>query len=118
MSDHHSDGAPLVRIAELEIDPERLDDYLAMLAAEIRASVAEEPGVIMLHAVAIRDRPASIRLFEVYANEAAYQAHLTSPHFVNYKIGTADMVRSLRLIETRPIVLAGDALHWPSEMDA
>lgn len=41
----------------------------------------------------------------MYADQAAYDAHLNSPHFRKYKTGVADMVRSLRLLETTPIRL-------------
>ena len=96
---------PLVRIAELEIDPAQLDAYRALIADQINASVTSEPGVLMLYAVALKDRPAQIRVFEVYADQAAYEAHLQTPHFLKYKAATADMVRSLRLIEADPIQL-------------
>ena len=55
----------IVRIAELEIDPEQLPAYRALLAEEIEASVEKEPGVLMLHAVAERERPERIRILEV-----------------------------------------------------
>ncbi|RZK63628.1 MAG: hypothetical protein EOO92_28550 [Pedobacter sp.] len=41
----------------------------------------------------------------VYANKEAYQAHLLTKHFLKYKSGTKDMVKSLQLIETVPIAL-------------
>jgi quinol monooxygenase YgiN len=96
---------PMVRIAELEIDPAQLGAYKAMLAEEVEASVRLEPGVLMLHAVSINDNPAHIRLLEVYASQRAYEAHLKSPQFVKYKLGTAPMVKSLRLVSTTPIKL-------------
>jgi quinol monooxygenase YgiN len=96
---------PIVRIAELEIDPAQLEAYKAMLAEEVDTSVHVEPGVLSLNAVSVKGMPASIRLLEVYADQAAYEAHLKSPHFLKYKTGTAGMVRSLRLIETDPILL-------------
>ena len=96
---------PMVRIAELEIDPEQLDAYKAILAEEQEASVRREPGVLMLHSVSIADSPTHIRLLEVYASRAAYEAHLKTAHFVKYKSSTEKMVRSLKLIETRPILL-------------
>jgi quinol monooxygenase YgiN len=102
-------GMPMVRIAELDIVPAQIGPYLAMLKAEIRASVAKEPGVLMLYAVAVKDAPTQIRLTEVYADRAAYEAHLKSPHFQAYKTGTAAMVQSLRLIETDPVLLCGKA---------
>jgi quinol monooxygenase YgiN len=61
--------------------------------------------VLALNAVSVRGDPSHIRIFEVYADEAAYQAHLRSPHFLKYKTGTAGMVRSLKLLEADPIRL-------------
>ena len=61
-----SSARPMVRIAELEIDPAQLDAYKAILAEEQEASVRLEPGVLMLHSVALADSPTSIRLLEVY----------------------------------------------------
>ena len=100
----------MVRIAELEIDPAQLDAYKAILAEEQEASVRLEPGVLMLHSVALADSPTSIRLLEVYASRSAYEAHLRAPHFIKYKTTTETMVKSLRLVETKPILLCAKAL--------
>lgn len=99
----------MVRLAELEIDPAALPNYLAFLREEIEASVAVEPGVIMLHAVQLREAPHLVRLLEVYASSEAYEAHIRSPHFLKYKSATAEMVRTLRLIDVDPITLAAKA---------
>ena len=96
----------IVRLAELEIDPTSLAAYLEFLREEIEVSVAIEPGVVMLNAVQLRDAPHQVRLLEVYASREAYEAHTQSPHFLKYKTGTAEMVRSLRLIDVNPILLA------------
>ncbi|GAB7552088.1 putative quinol monooxygenase [Novosphingobium sp. 11B] len=96
---------PIVRIAELVIHPAQIDAYKAYLMEEIEASVRVEPGVLSLNAVSVKGDPAQIRILEVYADQAAYEAHLKTPHFLKYKNGTATMVRSLRLIETDPIML-------------
>jgi hypothetical protein len=37
-----------------------------------------------------------------YADQAAHQAHLSTPHLLKYKTGTAERVRSLQTIETGP----------------
>ena len=96
---------PIVRIAELEIDPEQLDAYKAILAEEQEASVRLEPGVLMLHSVQLAENPAQIRLLEAYADQAAYEAHVRSPHFLRYKTSTEKMVKSLKLVDTAPILL-------------
>jgi quinol monooxygenase YgiN len=98
-------SVPIVRIAELEIDLAQLDGYRAALSEEIEASITTEPGVLVLHAASIKDNPAHIRIFEVYADRAAYEAHLTTPHFLRYKTLTSTMVRSLHLVEMDPLIL-------------
>jgi quinol monooxygenase YgiN len=97
--------SPVVRLAELEIDPAQLDQYKAALRDEIRASIRLEPGVLRLYAVSVKDHPDQIRLFEMYASQAAYESHLQTPHFKRYKTETQDMVRSLKLLETEPVLL-------------
>lgn len=95
----------VVRLAELEIDPLQLESYIAALRDEIETSIRIEPGVLSLYAVALKDNPAHIRIFEVYSDMAAYQAHLETPHFKRYKSLTQNMVKSLKLTETDPVVL-------------
>jgi quinol monooxygenase YgiN len=102
-------NSPIVRIAELEIHPDHLDTYCALLREEIEASVALEPGVLALNAVSLKNNPTSIRLLEIYADEEAYHSHLQSPHFLKYKTQTAKMVMSLRLVETEPLLLRSKA---------
>lgn len=97
--------SPLVRIAELHIEPAQLPAYREALKEEIDTSIRVEPGVRTLYAVALKDDPTQIRIFETYASEAAYQAHIQTPHFKKYKTETQGMVKSLKLIEAEPILL-------------
>lgn len=101
-----SPKGPLVRIAELEVDPAQIDVYTAALKEEIAASIRVEPGVLTLYAVSVKDHSTQIRMFETYANQAAYEAHLQTAHFKKYKSETQGMVKSLKLIETTPICWA------------
>ena len=97
----------IVRIAEIEVNPEQVDVYRALLAEEIEASAEGEPGVLMLHAVAERECPERIRILEVYADREAYEAHLQTSHFLKYKEGTAAMVKALRLADVDPVMMRG-----------
>jgi quinol monooxygenase YgiN len=96
---------PIVRMAELEIDPDTIETYRALLIEEIEASVALEDGVLSLNAVSIKDHPNIIRILEVYADRDAYEAHLQTPHFLKYKKETSGMVTSLTLIDVDPIAM-------------
>src|SRR6476469_1281087 len=97
---------PYVRIAELEIDPARLDAYKASVKEEMEASVRVEPGVLAIYAVAEKDNPVRLRFFEIYADEAAYRSHRETAHFKKYAETTKDMIKSRKLIETVPIQLS------------
>ena len=55
---------PLVRIAEVEVDPAQVEAYTSALKEEISTSIRVEPGVLTLYAVAIKDHPNQIRIFE------------------------------------------------------
>ena len=75
------------------------------LATEVgRTSMATEPGVLSLFSMQDKANPAKIYILEIYADSAAYQRHIQTPHFKKYKEGTAKMVRSLRLIDVDPLV--------------
>jgi quinol monooxygenase YgiN len=96
---------PLVRIAELEVDPGQIVAYREALKEEIATSIRIEPGVLTLYAVSIKGQPNQIRIFETYKDRAAYESHIQTPHFKKYKAETQSMVKSLKLIETEPIIL-------------
>ena len=96
----------VVRIAELEIDPAQLESYETAVKEEMEAAVRLEPGVLAIYAVAEKDHPTRLRFFEIYASEDAYRSHIDSPHFKKYAAVTQPMIRSRRLIETVPVLLA------------
>ena len=98
-----------VQIAEIEIDPTQLEDYKAAVREHIETAIRVEPGVLVLYAVSEKDNPAHIRVFEVYASTEAYRAHLGAPHFKKYKAVTEKMVKSLKLVQTTPVMLGAKA---------
>ena len=98
-----------VRLAEVEIDPAQLESYKAAVKEEIETSVRVEPGVLALYAVSEKDNPAHIIVFEMYTEADAYKAHLETPHFKKYKATTQKMVKSLKLVETVPVMLSAKA---------
>jgi 4-carboxymuconolactone decarboxylase len=96
----------MVRLAKLVIDSTQLENYKAALKEEIETSVRIEPGVKTLYAVSEKDNPTHITILEIYADTAAYKAHLQTSHFIKYKTGTKNMIKSLELVETVPLVPA------------
>ena len=95
-----------VRIAELEIDPPRVDAFAAAAREVGHASVRAEDGRLVLYAVAERSAPGRVRVFEIYRDSGAYQAHLQTRHFKKFRATTDAMVKSRTLIDATPLSLA------------
>ena len=93
----------IVRLAQIEVFPQYLDEYLAFAGEVDRLSVEREPGVICLYPMQDSDDPTRITILEIYASQEAYQAHIETEHFKRYKQGTLHMVKSLELPTMRPL---------------
>lgn len=89
----------MIRISEIEILPEHLTAYNAILKEEAAISMKIEPGVIAIFPMYQKASPTQIRIIEIYADSEAYQSHLQTPHFQYYKTSTLKMVKDLKLID-------------------
>ena len=94
-----------MRMARIVVDPARLDEYKAALRAEMAAGVRKEPGVLNLWAVAEKEHPNHLTIFEVYADQPAYNTHIQTEHFKKYKRAVQGMVTSLELVDVDPVSL-------------
>lgn len=94
----------LVRLSKIIVDPDQIDSYNAFLREEIEASMKLEPGVLALYATAEKEAPHKVTILEIYANRAAYESHLKTPHFQKYKQGTLSMVKELELVDVNSLI--------------
>jgi 4-carboxymuconolactone decarboxylase len=93
----------IVRMSEIEIVPEFLEEYEAILTAEASASVKIEPGVIAIFPMYQNENPTQVRIVEIYADKESYQHHLKTLHFQHYKTATLKMVKSLKLVDMNAV---------------
>ena len=98
-----NDKTMIVRLAEIEVYPEHLQEYLKFANEVDRLSVEREPGVICLFPMQSAEDSTQIRILEIYASEEAYQSHIKTEHFQKYKQGTLHMVKSLKLPNMQPL---------------
>jgi quinol monooxygenase YgiN len=90
--DAHS--GPFVSIAEFEVKPDRLEQFLELARTDASQSVAKEPGCHQFDVTLDREQPNRVLLYEVYANEAAFAAHLETPHLAAFRAGIDDLLVS------------------------
>ena len=93
----------IVRLAEIEVEPAFLEEYLTFAKEVGETSVKVEPGVLTLFSMQAKEDPCKIYILEIYADQEAYQSHIQTAHFKKYKEGTAKMVKSLKLIDVNPL---------------
>ena len=93
----------VVRIAEIEVHPQYLKEYLQAARNVGAESVKREPGVICIFPNQMTENENMIRIVEIYRNKEAYEHHLTTEHFQAYKQGTFHMVKSLNLVDLSPL---------------
>lgn len=96
----------MVRLAKITVDPLQLDKYNAALKEQMTTAVSVEPGVLTYYAVADKNDPSHITILEIYADTAAYKAHIETPHFKKYKATVEHMVKSLELVDVNLIGFA------------
>jgi len=96
----------MVRFAKIKVDPSQLEKYNEALKEQMTTAIRVEPGVLNYYAVADKSDPSNITILEIYADTAAYQAHINTPHFKKYKDTVKDMVKSLELVDLTLIASA------------
>ncbi|MGL4907984.1 MAG: putative quinol monooxygenase [Bacteroidales bacterium] len=94
-----STNGMLVRTSEIEVDPNYLEEYKAILIEKAAASVRLEKGVLAIFPMQEKSNPCRVRILEIYQSQEAYEEHLKTPHFQKYKATTLNMVKSLQLID-------------------
>jgi len=94
-----------IRLIKMELDPGEVDNFKHLAQSVMLPGIKKEKGILVMYAVAEKNRPTHISILEVYTNSAAYENHLNTSHFRKYKAASKKMVSSLKLIDVKPILL-------------
>ena len=66
------------------IKRENLDDFMIAMMTQAHNSLTREEGCLQFDVCQDQDSPDRIFLYEVYSDRAAFEAHLKSPHFLEF----------------------------------
>ena len=80
-----------VIIAPIQIKAGSKEQFMKEILDDARGSVNDEPGCLKFDVVQDANEPNRIWLYEVYKDEAAFQAHTQAPHFIKFRDATADL---------------------------
>jgi quinol monooxygenase YgiN len=87
-------AARLAIAVHLVIVGDALGDFMPLIEENARASLAHEPGCHRFDVCVDADDPARLFLYEVYADEMAFAAHLAAPHYLAFDTATRPMIAS------------------------
>jgi (4S)-4-hydroxy-5-phosphonooxypentane-2,3-dione isomerase len=82
---------------EFEVAPPHIDEFLRLVIENGKASERDEPGCKRFDICRRRDEPNRIFLYEIYDDEAAFKAHVETPHFLKFRDATEKMVVGRKL---------------------
>jgi quinol monooxygenase YgiN len=96
-----------ILVVTIDIQPDRIADFLKAMRADAVGSVTREPGCLRFDIIQDEQKPSRIHLYEVYADKAAFDAHLKTPHFLTWQETVKDWFAS------PPVVCAGPNIFPP-----
>ena len=93
----------LVIVVEFRIKPPFVEAFERAIVDNARASRRTEPGCRQFDVCRDPADPQRFYLYEIYDDEAAFDAHLQTPHFQQMNADTADWVEHKRVERWRRI---------------
>jgi autoinducer 2-degrading protein len=90
----------------IRIKPDRVDDFMALIEANHRASI-DEPGCLRFDVARSKTDPTEFRLWEVYVDEAAAAEHKTTRHYLAFRANVTELQAEDRFSELFEGVFVG-----------
>jgi quinol monooxygenase YgiN len=79
----------------LDVRPARREMLMAAITAQAAASLEREPGCLQFDVCVDTAGPNRVMLYEVYEDEAAFDAHGTTPYFAAWREAADECVEHL-----------------------
>ena len=80
-----------VLVVTAQVKPEGRQDFIQAALDDARSSLRDEPGCLRFDVLADQQDPGRFQLYEVYLDQAAFDAHLRSPQLALFRQATAEL---------------------------
>ena len=67
-------------LVTIQLKPQHREAFIQEMLADARSALEAEPGVVQFDMHQAEDDPNRFYMYEVFRDEAAFQAHLQTPH--------------------------------------
>ncbi|HEY7062066.1 MAG TPA: putative quinol monooxygenase [Chloroflexota bacterium] len=72
-------------VVSLRVKPEARERFLAGIKENAASSVRDEPGCLRFDVLEDQADPNHFLLYEIYRDDAAFEAHRQAPHFARWR---------------------------------
>lgn len=76
----------------VKIKPDKVDQFLSVIEDDSICSVRDEPGCVRFDVLQDQSDPLQYYFFEVYRDEAGFQAHTQTPHLARWREAAKECV--------------------------
>lgn len=95
-------------IVDFQLKPGARPAFRRLIDANARASGTREPGCRQFDVLEPKDEADRVLLFEIYDDDEAFDAHVRSPHYVQFDAESAALVASKSIVRC-DLVMEGAA---------
>jgi len=82
----------LALVVSLKVKADKRDQFLAAAEDDSICSVRDEPGCLRFDVVQDNTDPNHFYFYEVYRDDAGFQAHGQAPHFARWRAAAAEVL--------------------------
>ena len=82
-------------VATLSIAPGRIEEYLPIAMAHRARCLRDEPGTLQFEVLRVQADETKVMLYEVYRDQAAFDAHWAAPSLALHREEAGDMLLSV-----------------------
>lgn len=92
-------------LLKTQLKPGSYAAFMAAMEGNAAASVRDEPGCLTFDVLRDRSDPDRVWLYEVYVDEAAFEAHMQTAHFLASRPLVNPLILSQEVIEADVLAL-------------
>ena len=96
-------------VVTIDIKREYVDRFVAAMLANARNSVIHEPDCLRFDVIRDEKNPTRLFLYEVYRDRAAFDAHVTMPHYLVWRDTVKDWFAAPPVLGCGPNLFPEDA---------
>jgi quinol monooxygenase YgiN len=96
----------------VKVKPDQREQFLAAITDDAICSERDEPGCLRFNVFQDQSDENTYYFFELYRDEAAFDAHRATPHLARWRAAAAEVLQEPSSAVRTNSVVPADAAYW------